>query len=458
MAIGAVTWGAVAFGNSATSINVPYPTSPAAADLLVIHCYCRANIASGFAQPSGWSTHKAYTQTANGGYAVYFKEATGSESGSVALTANVSGDTQVTRMYKVSGAGTAAADFVAGAAETESANPYVNAGVTPTINGSMVVFLGGTQDCITNNETDGFGSVTGGTNVGTWTTVSNGSTSGTDAGMGSATAIQSTAAATGNITGNLQASQTTYNGISYTYAVKPREAAGTLAVTLAAVSLAAAATAEASGALAKTLDGVALAGTGTVAAAGASGALSITLDAVALAATGQAEARGALALTLGNVALAATGQAEARGALAVDLAAVALAASGAAEAKAALSATLAAVALAGQAQAEARGALSAALDPVVLAGTGLIVEGPVGTLDLALAPVVLVATGAAEARGALAVALAAVTVTGAGYWGIDLADPELLVCLTDRVDAELETPGLAGATPETRRADLELDT
>jgi hypothetical protein len=158
----------------------------------------------------------------NGGYVVYFKEAAGGESGTLSLTADTSGNTQIARMFKVSGAGVTASDFVAGTAETESADPQVNAGVgSPGVNGAMVVFLGATQDCITNNETDGLGSVSGGTNVGAWTTVSNGSTGGLDAGMGTGTAIQSTAAATGNITGDWQASQATYAGISYTYAVKP---------------------------------------------------------------------------------------------------------------------------------------------------------------------------------------------------------------------------------------------
>jgi hypothetical protein len=412
--IGTRTWGTVVVGNGAASLAVPYPTSPSAGDLLVIHCYCRANTAGGFTLPGGWTAHKAYTQTANGGYAVYFKEAAGGESGTVTLTASTAGDTQIARMYKAPGAGTVAADFVAGAAETESADPQVNAGVgSPGVDGAMVVFLGATQDCITNNETDGLGSVSGGTNVGAWTTVSNGSTGGLDAGMGSSTAIQSTAAATGNITGDWQASQATYAGISYTYAVKPRVASGTLAVTLTAVALAATGIAEAQGALARTLDAVALAATGTAADAGASGALARTLDAVALAAAGVAEAQGALAVTLASVALAASGQAEARAALDAALAAVAVAAAGQAEARGALAATLAAIAISASGQAEARGALAATLASVALAGTGVAAEGPVGVLDLTLAPVALAATGQAEARGVLDVTLAAVALSAA---------------------------------------------
>jgi len=216
MAIGTVTWGAVVVGTTGTL--TPAQPSPAAGDLLLCFCYDYAQLTS-WTQPAGWSTHKNAAVTSSGTYAIFYKVATGSEgTATVSCAATGTGNSRLARICKVPGA---SSTFVAGAQEAETANPYANAGVTPTVDGSLVVFFGGTKDCITNSETDGFGTTTGGTNCGTWTGVSNGTTGGSDAAMGVATCVQSTAAATGSISRALQASQTTYAGISYTFAVAP---------------------------------------------------------------------------------------------------------------------------------------------------------------------------------------------------------------------------------------------
>jgi hypothetical protein len=218
VAIGTVTWAAAVVGT--TGNLTPAQPSPAANDLLLCFCYDFAQLTS-WTQPSGWSTHKNAAVASSGTYAIFYKVATGSEgTGTITCAATGTGNSRIARICKVPGAGGQSADLFTGAQEAETATPYVNAGVTPTIGNCIVFFFGGVKDCITNAETDGFGTPTGGTNLGSWNMNSIGTTGGSDAAMGIGRAMQTTAAATGNISCALQASQTTYAGISYTFAVK----------------------------------------------------------------------------------------------------------------------------------------------------------------------------------------------------------------------------------------------
>ena len=222
MAIGTVTWAAAVVGT--TGSLTPAQPSPAAGDLLLCFCYDFAQLTS-WTQPSGWSTHKNVAVASSGTYAIFYKVATGSEgTATITCAATGTGNSRLARICKVPGAGSS---LTAGTQEAETTSSYANAGVTPATNGSLVVFFGGTKDCITNSETDGFGTPSGGTNLGAWSSVSNGTTGGSDAAMGIGTALQTTATATGSIGCTLQASQTTYAGISYTFAVPPNPNAST---------------------------------------------------------------------------------------------------------------------------------------------------------------------------------------------------------------------------------------
>lgn len=215
-AIGTLVCGAAAVSNGGNSINVAYPTSPAAGDLLILFAMDVSCTSASFNQPATWST------LVNGGgtytsRAIFYKAAAGGESGSVTVTSSPC-DVEILRMCKLPGASTT---LTAGASEDETTRAQSNAGVTPTVNGSAVFFVGTSEDCITNAETDGYGTPTGGTNLGAWTMFSYGTTTGADATLGIGYAVQTTAAATGAISSTMQASQTTYNGWSYTFAVAP---------------------------------------------------------------------------------------------------------------------------------------------------------------------------------------------------------------------------------------------
>lgn len=221
MALGAPLYGTPATATAdAASIAVPYPASFAAGDLLFVWLYCRENVANAFSLPGGWSEFASVNGT-GGSYAAYYKTAAGSESGNLTVTCSQAGtstNTQMGRMFKISGWGS----IVGGTSVvTHAASPYVNGGVNPGAgkDNSRIFLLAGTADCITNSETDGFATWSGGTNVSGWSGVSIGSTTGGDAAIGMGSGVQSTSAATGDIQVTLQASQATYAGVSISFAI-----------------------------------------------------------------------------------------------------------------------------------------------------------------------------------------------------------------------------------------------
>ena len=215
MAIGTVVWGAVsAISGGGSNLTPGYPSSPATGDLLVAFCYGRPNDSDLFTTPSGWS-QLVHTATANGTYAVLYKESTGSETGTLTIaTTGPANQTCLARMCKIPGAATSSIMDGSATAETEAAaTPVSNAGVTTTVAGSLVVLLTGKTDGGAGT-TDDYASWSGGSL--TWAGVANGSESGFDAAIGIGTALKSATGATGTLSVDCTLTAT---GISYAFAI-----------------------------------------------------------------------------------------------------------------------------------------------------------------------------------------------------------------------------------------------
>jgi hypothetical protein len=203
MAIGTPSWGSIVATNGAA----PAPTLPASTPVggcLVTWAYSRGSNVN--FNVSGWTS--AYEiVTANGSLGVFVKDAVGTEGGTdvtytaTGLTTGTSGTTCIARAGYLPG--TDAAQYVTPvAAETEAAvtngTNFTNAGLTPSENGCLILFIAGKIDGASNNATTELTAWAGGGL--TWTGASLATTSGLDACAGSATALQATAASTGNLT------------------------------------------------------------------------------------------------------------------------------------------------------------------------------------------------------------------------------------------------------------------
>jgi hypothetical protein len=182
---------------------------------------------------------------------------------------------------------------------------------------------------------------------------------------------------------------------------------GTLATTLAGVTLSASGTETITGTLATTLAGATLAASGTETI---SGTLAATLDGATLAASGTETITGTLASTLDGATLSASGSggdSGVTGTLATTLDGATLAASGTETVTGTLASTLEGAALAGSGTETFTGTLSAALAGTTLAATGT--ETVTGTLASTLVGVTLAAQGTETITGALTVTLAGAT-------------------------------------------------
>jgi hypothetical protein len=200
--------------------------------------------------------------------------------------------------------------------------------------------------------------------------------------------------------------------------------AGTLAVTLAAPTLASAGAAAVAGAASPTAPNVTAASAGTVAVAGAAaptlpgptlasagasavaGAASITLAAATLSSAGVAPVVGTLALTVPFVATVSAGTAPVVGAGGGATPAPTLSAAGAAPVVGALAGTLAAPTLQAGSSTSASGTLSVTLDAVTLSAAGAVAVAG-ASAAVATAPT-LASAGAAAVAGQSSATLAGV--------------------------------------------------
>ncbi len=155
-------------------------------------------------------------------------------------------------------------------------------------------------------------------------------------------------------------------------------ASGTLAITLDALTVAAAGMVKAQGSLSQTLAGIGGARTGAVKVQGSAARILGTLTA---AATGAAKIQGATAATLGALTAAGTAAARVAGAAALELAALVIAAQGSAPTPGGVS-----------------GSLAQTLQQLVGTDSGKVIAQ--GQLDSALALLICVATGSLPPAGA----------------------------------------------------------
>lgn len=143
-----------------TTFSVPYPATPAATDILVMRL--TLNTTTALSTPAGWTSVANLTATGatTPRVAVFIKQATGSESGSLAVT--TPSTTGQARIYKVSGVDTTTPQDVAAATISLGATTAYNFGTITTVTPGALLF-----GLVGSNAASG--TFTPPTNLGTWT-------------------------------------------------------------------------------------------------------------------------------------------------------------------------------------------------------------------------------------------------------------------------------------------------
>jgi len=132
----------VAVGTGGTTATVNYPSGIQAGDLLILVCTTDGT-GSALSGPSGWNVLLAEAQVQSQTTDSWWKEATGSESGSVSVTWSGNED-WVIGCIRVSGADTTTP--IAASATSNSTGNIVNPSVTTTEDDQLVIFFHGLDD------------------------------------------------------------------------------------------------------------------------------------------------------------------------------------------------------------------------------------------------------------------------------------------------------------------------
>ncbi|MHC4686729.1 MAG: hypothetical protein ACYTEW_20825 [Planctomycetota bacterium] len=129
--------GAHAAGTGATTLAVPYPATINSGDLLILHI---GGLPAGN-DPSGWTK---YSNTTDSPWrsALYWKVATGSESGDETLTGLNSGAVYMARIWRVTGGNNVADEAVSFAASKDVGHPSI----TTSNSDSLVLMYTGIND------------------------------------------------------------------------------------------------------------------------------------------------------------------------------------------------------------------------------------------------------------------------------------------------------------------------
>lgn len=412
--------------NGTTSVSVAYPSGISAGDMLLMLVVSKysgpaavsgwGNVSngsgSGGAGASGADSGNAYTS-------LYYKTASGSESGSV-IVSNAGGNSMqgcMVRYSKASGYSWATPVAANGADNTAGTAFSVTGNVDPGLAADdMLVVLAGTN---TDARTYSGQAVTAtGCTFGTAVELTDtGTTQGDDCRIVVSEYPVLTGPSSAAPVFTMTASGTTSNqNAGSAIFIRLRASAGpigTLSSTLDGATVSAAGVAPEVGAAAVTLAAATIASAGVVPVVGTASA---TLGGATLVGTGTGttEAIGSLAVTLAGASGASAGTAPAQGAALPALAGATVSAAGAARAAGGLSTTLGGATLASAGQAPVVGGLAATLQGTTGASSGAVPVVGSAAAPLSGATVSATGTGGATAAGALSATLAGATVASAG--------------------------------------------
>lgn len=190
---------------------------------------------------------------------------------------------------------------------------------------------------------------------------------------------------------------------------------GSASNTLAAVGISASGAVAVAGSAALALADVGLSGSGAVGSSPISGALSVALSDVLAAASGAVTITGAAGLSLGSLGLSAAGAVVVTGSASSTLGAASLSGAGAVAVSGAAANQLGPASLTGAGAVAITGAAANSLGAASLAGAGVVGNAPItGALGVTLGGVVAAGSGSVLISGALAQALAQASLSGTG--------------------------------------------